>query len=205
MGIFNIFKPKKKVANLKMRVSVEEQIIVLSNLGIKPKQDGYVDWICYEWSRDAVEADPYNLMLFSLGGERESGDKWERLSDDVYSFDTECVEDDDVYADIFINLAALSKGVFSVTSVSSAVEHENHSASISFVYNNANYNWNLKYDDDWFDKDVVNRINQLVSEMNPIRSFYTCSPGQNLTTLFTSQDVIEKVNSLVTIPFILGT
>jgi len=205
MGIFNIFKPKKKVANLKMRVSVEEQIIVLSNLGIKPKQDGYVDWICYEWGRDAVEADPYTLMLFSLGGERESGDKWERLSDDVYSFDTECVEDDDVYADIFINLAALSKGVFSVTSVSSAVEHENHSASISFVYNNANYNWNLQYDDDWFDKDVVNRINQLVSERDSTRSFYTCSPDQNLTTLFTSQDVIEKVNSLVTIPFILGT
>ena len=93
----------------KEKIPVEEQLRVLSELGIKPKHGGYLDWVCTEeWGREALEDDPYNLILFSLGGERETGGIWERLSDDVYSFDMECVVDDGIYADILIKLAALS-------------------------------------------------------------------------------------------------
>jgi len=205
MSIFDILKTKKKASNPREKISIEDQLLVLSDLGIKPKHDGYLDWVCYEWGRDAVEADRYNLILFSLGGERESGDSWERLSEDVYSFDTECVEDEGIYADIFINLAALSKGAFCIKNVSSTVDHDNRSASVSFTYNNVNYSWDLQYEDDWFDGDVVNKINQLLKEGESKMFFYTCSPDQNLITLFTTQDTIEKINKLVTVPFVLGT
>ena len=110
MSIFNILKSNKKAMIPKEVIPIEEQLRVLSDLGIKPKHEGFIDWICYEWGRDAVESDPYYLLLFSLGGERENGDIWERLSDDVYSFDIECVEDGDIYEQFLKKLSTLSKG-----------------------------------------------------------------------------------------------
>jgi len=197
MSFFDIFKSNKKI-------SIEQQLNTFSKLNITPKNDDFIDWIYCEWGRKAVEADPYNLILSSLGGERENGDAWERVSDDVYSFDTECVEDADIYAEILTNLAALSKDAFSITNITSTVNHENCEASISFTHNKVSYHWHLQYNNDWFDGDVINKINQLLRENDSSEFFYTCILGQNLMVLFTSQSNIDEVNKLVSIPFVLG-
>jgi len=200
MGIFDLFRKKTKAG-----VPIEEQLRALAEFGIRPRHDDYPEWICHEWGKEAVESDPYNLMLYSLGGERErDGGSWERLSDDIYSFDTECVEDEDVYTTTLERLAALSKGVFSIANAHSAVDHDGQKASVSFTHKGTNHQWSLKYDDDWFDRDVINRINRLLKENGSTKCFCTCSPDQNLIVVFESEDALEKLNRLATVPFRLG-
>ena len=196
MSIFNIFKSKKKIPH-PQKPSVEEQLRVLADLGIKPKQDGYVEWVCYEWDREDIETLPYNLILYSLGGERENAGIWERSSDDVFSFDIDCVDNENIYAKILIRLVELSKGMLNITNIISIVDHENQTASISFRYDEINYSWDLKFEEDLFDK-----MNQLLKESGSSMFFYICSFDKNLIVLFESPDTIEKVNGLVTIPFI---
>lgn len=202
MSLLNFFKPKKKIP-LVRKISIEEQINTLSKLSIKPNHDQFIEWLCDDWGREAVESDPYNLLLFALGGERELNG-WESLSDDVYSFDTECVEDDDVYQVIFKHLSVLSKGDFNISDVSSEVNHDYKKASISFSFFKNKYSWQLKYNDDWFDCDVISRINYLIKDNGSSSFFYTCSPDQTLLVVFTSHEIIEELNRLITVPFVLN-
>ena len=207
MSIFNVFKSKSKQASAKKHkhLAVEEQLQVLSDLGIRPKREDFIEWICYEWGRNAVESDPYNLMLFSLGGERQKDDgTWEYSSDDIYSFDMECVEDSDIYSSIVKRLSALSNGLFTISQISSIVDHDNARASVSFTRNGENHNWDLQYDEDWFDYNVINRMNNLLKDDNASKLFYTSTPDQNLIVLFTTREIIERINSFVSVPFVLG-
>ena len=199
MGFFDIFKKKTKTS-----VPLEEQLRTLADLGIRPKHGDFIKWICDEWGKEAVESDPYNLMLFSLGRERERNGSWEHLSDDIYCFDTECVENEDIYQTILERLAILSKGVFNIANVHSVVNHDEQKASVSFTYNGTDHQWNLKYDDDWFDSDVINRINHLLKENGSANYFCTCLPDQNLIVVFETQGTLEKLNRLTTVPFRLG-
>jgi len=194
----SIFKSKKKT------IPILEQLNTLLSIGIRPKQDDFLDWVCDEWGKETVESDPYNLMLFSLGGERENGDLWERLSDDIYSFDTECVEDSNIYEVVLERLVTLSKGSYAISDLHSEVDHDNKKVTVSFAYNDIHYQWSLKYNNDWFDCDVIGKINFLLRNNGSSNFFYTSSPDQNLIVVYTSKDAIGKLNLLSTVPFKLN-
>ena len=194
----SIFKSKKKT------IPILEQLNTLLSIGIRPKQDDFLDWVCDEWGKETVESDPYNLMLFSLGGERENGDLWERLSDDIYSFDTECVEDSNIYEVVLERLVTLSKGSYDISDLHSEVDHDNKKVTVSFAYNDIHYQWSLKYNNDWFDCDIIGKTNSLLRNNGSSNFFYTSSPDQNLIVVYTSKDAIGKLNLLSTVPFKLN-
>jgi len=194
----SIFKSKKKT------IPIQEQLNTLLSIGIRPKQDDFLDWVCDEWGKETVESDPYNLMLFSLGGERENGDLWERLSDDIYSFDTESVEDSNIYEVVLERLVTLSKGSYDISDLHSEVDHDNKKATVSFAYNDIHYQWSLKYNNDWFDCDNIGKTNSLLRNNGSSNFFYTSSPDQNLIVVYTSKDAIRKLNLLSTVPFKLN-
>lgn len=171
-------------------------------MGIKPKHDNFVELVCGEWGRGALETDPYNLLLRSLGGERELEDGgWEPLSDDIYYFDTECVEGNDIYADVFGRLAVIAKGGFEISSVSSKVSHRHESASVLFTLDEKEYAWQLNYDDDWFDLEVIGKINSLLKSKGSSKFFYVSRPDQSVKVVFDTDEIIKKLNGLVTTPF----
>jgi len=184
------------------KVSIEEQLRVLAELGIKPKADGFVDFICYDWGRDAVESDPYNLLLHSLSAGRIiNDDEWEDNSDDVYGFDTECVEDGGVYAEKLEALSAFSKGAFEISNAAGTVDHDNRKSSVSFDFNQKTYNWKMRYNYDWFDVSLIDKINLLLREAGSSKFFFTTEPDQDVIVLFTTEKIAEEVNKLVDLPF----
>ena len=199
MSIFDIFKSK---ANAKT-ISLEKQLDTLSKLGIKPVHGDFLDWLCTEWSKDAIESDPYNLMLFSLGGERERGNSWEYLSDDIFYFDTECVEEEDIYETVIKRLEILSKDAFQAVDLHSIADIERQTAFVSFSFSNVQCRWNLEFNDDWFDVRVISYINYLLHASGSQSYFYTCVPDQGITVVFTNKETIAELNLLVETQFIL--
>lgn len=204
MSIWGFFKSNKKKSNsIATKVSLDIQLERLANFGVKPKDNDFVEWICNEWEMDSLESDPYTLVLFSMGGEREVENVWEPLSEDVYSFDTECIEDEDSYKYVLEQLIAITKGELCISSIDSTVNHEDCTASLSFIHNKVNYKWNLKYNDDWFDCAVITKINTLLKGINSTKYFFVCVLDQSLIVLFTTKSIIEQLNRIVSIPFIL--
>lgn len=185
-------------------IPIEEQLLTLSNFGINPKHDDFIEWLCSEWETDVVRSDPYGLLML-LGGVRNRGGSYERLSDDVFYFDTGCVDDSGSYRTILERFIALSKGAFCIENLHSEVDHDNKKASISFEYKNTDNNWDLGYNDDGFDFGVIMKINRLLKNNGSKRFFYACHPPdeQGLIIIFNSEEMIEKLNSLTDFPFIL--
>lgn len=201
MNILDILKLKKRKSKSTVsKVSVDDQLERLACIGIQPKDKDFLEWIYNEWGKERLESDPYYLLLFSLGGEREVENIWKPLSEDVYSFDTECIEDDDAYKDVLERLVAITKGELCISNIRSTVNHEDRTATLSFVYNSVNYEWDLEYDDDWFDCAVLTKINKLLQGENSNKLFYGWGPDQCLIVLFTTQSVVDELNSLVRVP-----
>ena len=92
---------EQPIRDVNKHFPVEDQLMVLSDLEIRPNRNDFVEWICHEWGGNAVEANPYNLMLFSLGGERHVyGGTLTYSFDNIYFFDLECIKDSNIYTSV---------------------------------------------------------------------------------------------------------
>jgi len=198
-------KPDAKTRKSMVIIPVEKQLRILADLDIKLRQEYFVKWLYDEIGKETLESTPYTPLLFSLGSQRlnEQNKKWEWLSDDVFTFDTECVEGYDLYAAVLERLGALSKGIFDVKNVSGTINHKQKSASVSFSLKGNEYSWDLRYDDDWFDVLVIGRINTLLKNMGSEKFFLMSAPGRTINIVFCSEDTKTKLNNLVPMPYIL--
>ena len=200
MGFFDRFKGKKAPGPAPMgKVPLDQQISTLADLGIKAKHADIEGRVDSEWGTETAESDPYNLLLFVLGSEDEEGGT---LSDDIYVFDTECVEEEDIYQRIFTRLSVLSKGAFS--QITGHTDHERERSSVSFDLGGKRYDWDLEYESDWFDVGSIGRLNRLLEKNGSAEFFFTASPDQNLFVIFTDQKTADALNDLVSEPFFMA-
>ena len=98
MGVFDLFKRKRRG-----RVSLEEQLRVLEKGGIALASNVRLDSLIRSYSREQLEKDPYLLLLCALGGEAEDelqAGEFGYPSNQVWHFDTECIEDHGAYQEI---------------------------------------------------------------------------------------------------------
>ena len=185
-------------------LSVETQLSTLADLGIKLRQDRFTKWIYDEWSKETLESNPYSPLLFSFGRQHLSDKKkWEWLSDDVFTFDAECVDGYDLYSAVFKRLGDLSKGVFDAKNVSGGIDRERRTAFVSFSLKDREYSWHLRYDDDWFDGLVIGRINMLLKNMGCDKFFLMSAPGRVINIIFCTEETKTRLNSLLPKPYIL--
>jgi len=201
-----IHKPVTKIRGSGKKVSIEEQLRVLSTMGIVPYQKDFALWIRDEFDSDSIESAPYDLLLNIMGSEyrlKSDNDKWSSLSDDILTFQTECIEGHDIYAYVFKHLAILSKGVFKLSDVSGEINHGNKSASVSFTLNGKSHVWQLRYDDCQVDVQLISRINSLLKSIGSEKLFYMTIPRQSMCIVFNTDEIIVELNRLVNTPFFL--
>ena len=63
MGLFGGSFKLNKAKHSNKRISIEEQLHVLSNLGFRANHKDFIDWICSECSREEVESAPYYYLI----------------------------------------------------------------------------------------------------------------------------------------------
>lgn len=199
MNLFGLFKKEKKKVEL-FEERLKRMLDRLAELGIKAKDDDFTDWIVKEWGYERIASDPYGLLLYTLGGERESGEEWLPLSNDIYSFDTECVEDD-AYEEVLRRLSAITKGEVILEHMKSNVDHEKEVVELSFTYGNKTYHWKPEYQTDWFDQNVIRKLNHLLREQNSAHYFYNSSGDQYMSIIFTTEEIVNELNQIVSVPF----
>src|SRR5215469_6139884 len=90
-----------------MSVSLEEQTSILNSCGILMSPEITIEHLLQSNDREAFENDPFLLLLCVMGGESET-EPFINISDNIWHFDTECIEDHNAYVAIaqrFVDLA----------------------------------------------------------------------------------------------------
>jgi hypothetical protein len=126
-----------------------------------------------EWSAVQFEQDPYLLVAVALGGEPP-------LSENLWHFDAECIEDHGAYAAIAGRLRDLARGDLPIREVQDYVDVETKTAWLSFELDGIPHRWTCEVDNDWADPKVFTRFADLLTERGNGRRFtYLDTGGQD--------------------------
>ncbi len=177
--------------------ALEEQIAVLKSAGIELNPGVTITDLLTEMSLEDYESDPY-IGLLSIMGEND------KLSDDVWHFDTECVEGSGSYVLIAHSFRVLSNGLLPLEHVQDNVNNNGISVGtgwLSFYLHGQLYKWDLKIEDDWVDADVFSRFVQLYDQQNPSKRFILCSLGQDGIIACATPQQLEFLNQQTGLEF----
>jgi hypothetical protein len=176
--MFGLFNRKRSGS-----VSLEDQLRVLDKGGIALESCVRPESLMLSYSREQFEKDPYRLLLCVLGREAEdesqSGESG-YPSNQVWHFDTECIEDHGAYKEIASRMVTLAQGALPLQQIEDFVDVENRIAWFSFLMDGTAQKWSATIDNDWVDPTILSRLAQLLESRRTGRRFtYIDLQGQD--------------------------
>ena len=155
-------------------VSFEKQLSTLANCGIKLAPGVAPEALLESFDREAFEAEPYRLLLVCMGGEAESESQAGERGypcDNIWHFDTECIEDHGAYAAIARRMKDLAQGELPLEEINDYVDVEAGEARVTFRLAGQSYRWDAEVKDDWVDPMILSRFSDLLSRVGRSRRF----------------------------------
>jgi hypothetical protein len=136
-------------------------------------------------------------LLYELAGEADPDDSQfpdTVFSNNIWHFDTECINDHGDYAVIARRMAALTQGALAISGIQDHVDVENGIAWLSFRLDDELIRWDLVVDDDWVDSQVFDRFAALLAHTGSPRR-YRCFDlqGQDLLIGCATPEEKEKL------------
>lgn len=191
-----LFKKKKQKKQVQ-RYSIGSQLSQLKDIGINPNSGMTINEIIQVVDLNDIESEPYIFLMIALGGELELPDgQWVSISDDLWYFDTECIEDNGIYVQIINRLIQISRGLLQLTDIDDHVDIDKNEAWVSFLLNDRPYKWDLKVDDDWFDMSLIQKLNALLFENGFDKKYAVAVIDQSCFISFFNKEQLEKINVL---------
>ena len=113
---------------------------------------------------------PYLSVIVTLGSEREQA-PYDRFCDNVWHFDTECIEDHGDYVTIAQRLRDLACGDLPIAGIRDHVDIEAGVAWLDFMIGSEKTRWDAEVNDDWVDATILSRFASLLSHSKTGRRF----------------------------------
>jgi hypothetical protein len=155
-------------------VALERQLSALAKCGVALAPSATIEALLEEFSRENYEKDPYRLLLCALGNDELT------LSENVWHFDTECIEDHGAYVRIADRLRRLAGDDLPLLDIEDFVDVEQGKASLSFKLDGQQYDWQCDVEDDWVDPKVLTRFADVLEDRDTGRRFtYVDLEGQD--------------------------
>jgi hypothetical protein len=146
-----------------MKVTLEKQLQILHDCGIRLAPDITKDHLLASHEREYYEAKPFLHLLVVMGGELEEG-PFAYLSNDIWHFDTECIEDHGDYARIAGRMLDLAGGALPLVEIDDYVDVEEEQAWLSFKLDGVGTRWEAEVDNDWVDPQVFSVFVDLLAK-----------------------------------------
>ena len=162
----NLFKKKP--------LSLDQQLRDLQSCGVRLLSEATPATLLEEWSQADFEKAPYLMVAISLGGGQAL------LSENLWHFDTECIEDHGAYLSIAERFRDLAGGDLPLLEIEDYVDVEEGAAWLAFRLDGASHRWDCEVDDDWVDPTVLSRFADLLAKRNTRKRFtYLDTGGQD--------------------------
>jgi hypothetical protein len=140
--------------------TLERQLHDLVECGVRLLPGANREALLREWSQEEFENDPYELALVALAGDDPP------LAENVWHFDTECIEDHGDYARIAERMRSMAGNALPIASIQDFVDVEAREAWLSFVLDGSEHRWTCEVQDDWVDPTVLSRFAALLARRN---------------------------------------
>ena len=175
--------------------SLEAQVRELKAMGVtfNLPDDVLIGKLTAQFEPQRYEKQPYTLLLDVAGSDLVDEDgSVLRMSDDVLSFDIECVDEPDIYTKMVRRFVQLSRGEVRIDELESDVDFEAGKAWLSFTHEGERHELDVKFEDDWFDVSVFDRLAAIVKK--PGKDFVCSMDGQTITMLYCAPETLRKLN-----------
>lgn len=176
-----------------MSIPLEEQYKTLNLCGIKLRAGITVEHLLASFDRETYEEEPYTLLLTFMGRELEV-EPFEYASDDIWYFDTECIEDNNDYVRIAERLRDIAGDAFPLEEIKDYVDIDERKAWLSFRLDGKDYEWKASVADDWVDPQILSQIAQLFADRQAGKRFtYLDLGGQDCLIGCSTPDQLVKL------------
>jgi hypothetical protein len=177
--------------------TVETMLAELAAVGIELRPGISVDQLLADHPRAAVEEGGFELLLAVMGDEQFDPKTFEvlnPLSDDVWHFDTEAIEDHGAYVRIVENCSRLTGGDLKFEGVRDYVDVEKEIAWVEVSTNGRSDRIDLKIDNDWVDPKIFAKLQDWLDQAGSGRRFAVQGLGQDVLLICKQPEQIRMIN-----------
>jgi hypothetical protein len=194
------FSRKSKDPAPAASVSVRQAVEQLATLGIRRRSGISDDDLLLSLGGTMDSPVDWAGLLCVLGGEVERG-KFQRISDDLWHLDAECIEDNGDYVRVLERFVILAKGQLPLTALRDHVDIENGEAWVEFTLDGQPVHWDLEVDNDWLAPELYTRLQQLVESHAGGKKFFIVALGQDSLVCFGDDAMKEALSKLSGLKF----
>jgi hypothetical protein len=123
------------------------------------------------------------------------------LSEDVWHFDFEAIEDHGAYVSIVNNCIRLSRGTLKMSDVTDYVDIEGGVAKVTFLAVGRSQEWNLEVDNDWADPQLFVKLNGFLDQSGSNKYFFKHDLGQDCLMICKTRAEVKAINSATGLVF----
>lgn len=151
-------------------MTIEEKLDALARCGLKLKSQFGVPDLVDSWGREALDEPGWNLALVCLGMTEEKP-PWTPQCENLWHFDTECIEDDGSYVRIAERMAEMAQGSLPLSDIQDHVDIDEGTAWLRFKCQGKPVQIDCALDDDWVDAGVFGHFVELLARCDPNKLF----------------------------------
>ncbi len=178
----------------------------LSAIGIECRSDVTPDRLFGIISRDRIEKSRFEWLLVAMGEREQDRDPFKvlgPLSDDVWHFDAEAINDHGDYRSIVEECCRLSKGHLSFNAIADYVDVANKTAWVELDLGTHTERVDLKVDNDWIDPKIFSVLQQHLARTGSQRRLAGHGLGQDLLFVCQTPDAIQRLNKVTGLRFVI--
>jgi len=178
-------------------MTIEEKLHALAECGLKLREQFGVPDLVESWGREALDEPGYNLALVCLGMTQEEP-PWTPHCDNLWHFDTECIEGDGSYVRIAKRMAEMAQGSLPLSDFQDHVDIEEGKAWLHFKCQGKPVQIDCEVQDDWVDPSVFGHFVDLLAKCDPNKVFlYHDLGGQDCIIGCVTQEQFNKLKKVI--------
>jgi hypothetical protein len=151
-------------------MTIEKKLDALARCGLKLKEQFGVPDLVASWGREALDEPGWNLALVCLGMTEEKP-PWTPHCENLWHFDTECIEGDGSYVRIAKRMAEISRGSLPLSDIQDHVDNDEGTAWLRFHCQGKPVQIHCDVQDDWVDYCLFGHFVDLLAMCDPKKLF----------------------------------
>ncbi len=177
--------------------SIEEKLRALAECGLKLKEGFSVADLEESWGREALDDPGFDLTLVCLGMTQESP-PWTPHCDQLWHFDTECIEGPGSYIHIGKRMAEMAQGSLPLSDFEDYVDIDEGKAWLRFKCEGQPVHIDCTVDNDWVDAEVFSHFIALLAKCDPNKLFiYYNLGGQDCIIGCVTREQFKRLTTII--------
>ncbi|MBV9124236.1 MAG: hypothetical protein JO112_12835 [Planctomycetes bacterium] len=178
-------------------MTIEERLQILAECGLKLKDQFGVPDLIESWGREALDEPGYDLALVCLGMTQEKP-PWTPHCENLWHFDTECIQGDGSYVRIAKRMAEMTQGSLPLSDFQDHVDIEGGKAWLRFRCRDQPVHIPCTVQDDWVDTSVFGYFVDLLAHCDPNKRFiYYDLGGQDCIIGCVAHEQFNKLKKVI--------